>query len=232
MTHDQLLARVRLDRADALRQGWMTALIGVALIAGAGWWIGSRHPLTSGAILAFTAGGAVILMALTRQLTPAPSYGGGRLEARVAPIGWVMTLAMILVIAAATAYALSAANLWRKGELLAALAFILVVMLANGGLSLGPGPVVTIDGEGYHDRRATRAPIPWDQMETVDVRFVRNQAYYRIRPKDRTRLTWLARANALVGFDGFAINGVGLDHGEGDMLLAIQAWRPQLVADL
>ena len=64
------------------------------------------------------------------------------------------------------------------------------------------------------------------------MRFVRNQAYYRIRPKDRARLTWLARLNVLVGFDGFAINGVGLDHGEGDMLLAIQAWRPELVAGL
>lgn len=232
MTRDQLLARVQRDRADALRQGWLTSLIGVGLVGGAGWWIASGHPATSGAILALTAGGTVILMALARQLTPAPAYGGGRLEARMAPMGWLMSLALLAVIASAAFYALSATSAWRKGELLVALAIVLVLMLTNWGLSLGGGPVVTIDGEGYHDRRATRAPIPWDQLEAIDTRFVRSQAYYRIRPKDRARLTWLARLNILVGFDGFAINGVGLDHGEGDMLLAIQAYRPELIGDI
>lgn len=231
MTRDELLARVRLDRTDARAQTWLGAAIGAALALGGGLYA-RKYGLTPGPVLALTAGAAVILVVIGRLTTPKPSYAGGRLEARATPMGAVVALAFLAAVAAATAYALSAEDLWRRGELLAALAFVVVLMLVNWGLALGPAPVVTIDGDGFHDRRATRGPIPWDELEPVDTQWVRNQAYYRVRPKDLSRLTWLARLNLLVGFPGFALNGVGLDHGEGDMLLAIHAFRPDLVGNI
>lgn len=231
MTREQLLARVELDRAAAQRQGWLAALIGVVLIVGAAWWTHADGP-SSGATLSFTAGGAGVLMALARQLTPKPSHGGGRLEARKTLIGWAMSAALLAVVATAILYAVTMQNTFRRVELLVALAFVIALMLMTWGLSLGGGPVVVIDGEGYFDRRAMRAPIPWDQLEPISTQWVGRQVYYRVQAKDRSRLTWLARANTLVGFDGFAMNGVGLDHGEGDMLLAIHAYRPGLIGDI
>lgn len=231
MTREELLARLANDRADALRQGWTAAAIGAVLIAGAAWFA-REDGHSAGTTLAFAAGGAAILMALARRLTPRPSYGGGRLEVRASPIGLVMAAALLVVVAAAVAYALSAHDLFRRVELSAALALVIVLMLMNWGLSLGTGPVVVVDGEGFRDRRATRGVIPWDQLEPIQVQWVRNQAYYRVQPKDPSRLTLLARLNALVGFSGFAINGLGLDHGEGDVLLAIHAYRPDLLSNL
>ena len=228
MTREHLLARLELDRADALRQGWRTALVGVALIAGAGWCVYAGG-ITPGPVFAFTAGAMVVMMALARQFAPKPSYGGGRLEARSSPVGLLMAVALIALLASAFVWALSLASLFRRVEFLALLSLIAVMFAVNWALTLGPGPVVTIDSQGYRDRRATRGPIPWDQLEPVDVRVVRNQTFYRLCPRDVTRLNGVARLNALVGFTGFAISGVGLDHGAGDMLLAIQAYRPDLL---
>jgi hypothetical protein len=231
MTRDDLLARVRQDRIDALAQAWFGAILGVLMALGAGFY-GRRHGFGPGATLALTAGGSMLLVALTRLMTPKPGYAGGRLEARATVAGVLVAVAFLATFVTALAYALSEPSLWRRGELLAALVFVAVLMVIKWGVALGPAPIVIVDAEGYHDRRATRSPIPWSELEPIDVRWVRNHAYYRVRPRDLSRLTWPARLNMLVGFPGFALNGVGLDHGEGDMLLAIHAHRPDLVASI
>lgn len=231
MTRDDLLNRVLQDRIAAMAQAWFGAALG-AVMAGCAALYGRVNGFSPGATLALVAGGAVLLAALTRMMTPRPGYVGGRLEIRATLTGVLVAIAFLVTLVAALSYALAEPSLWRRGELLAALLFLAVLMLMTWGVALGPAPIVVIDERGFHDRRASRGPIPWDELESVDIRWVRNAAYYRLRPRDLSRLTWLARFNLLVGFPGFALNGVGLDHGEGDMLLAIHAHRPDLVANL
>ncbi len=233
MTRQELLTRVELDRDDALKRGWLTALLGVALILGGAWYL-SQKGSSSGPVLALVAGGTVILMALARQLAPKPSYSGGRLEVRRAPIGWLLTPAAAATAVAAFVYSLhtTMGGPLQRALLIGASALVFVFLLTNWLLTLGSAPIVVVDGQGFHDRRATREPVPWDGLEPVQQQWVRNQVYYRLKPKDLSRLNLFARLNALIGFSGFALNGVGLDHGEGDMLLAIQAFRPDLVETL
>ena len=231
MTREALLDRVRQDRAAALAQAWFGLALGAMMALGAALY-GRRHGFGPGATLALSAGGSVLLAALTRLMTPKPDYAGGRLEARATVAGALVAIAFLATFGTALVYAFSEPSLWRRGELLAALVFVAFLMVMNWGVALGSAPIVVIDADGFHDRRATRGAIPWSELEPIDIRWVRNHAYYRLRPRDLSRLTWPARLNVLVGFPGFALNGVGLDHGEGDMLLAIHAYRPDLVATL
>ena len=198
--------------------------IGTALIAG-----GNPMPGWA-ALLFFGVGGG--LTALLRLTTCDPSYGGGRLEAR--PVLWtrlVLTAVMLASLAGVVAFVVGAHGFRQVEMAVLGAAWALIVGAVLAGF-LRRGPVITVDAEGYFDRRASRAPIPWRRIERLDVTGVRNQVFYRLRILDDRDLNLLTRMNRLVGAPGIAIGCAGLDVCDGDVVLAVHAWRPALLAPL
>lgn len=198
--------------------------VGIALI------LGGRPMPGWAALLFFGVGGG--LTALLRLTTRDPSYGGGRLEAR--PVPWkrlVLTAVMLAPLAGIVAFAIAAEGFKQVEMAVLGAAWALIVGLVLAGF-LRRGPVITIDAEGYFDRRASRAPVPWDRIDRVDVTGVRNQVFYRLRIDDDRDLNLLTRMNRWVGVPGIAINCAGLDVCDGDVVLAVHAWRPALLAPL
>lgn len=224
---DQIQALTGQQRRQALRLASFVAIFGLVGV----WAISNGKMMLGLATLLFlgVGGGVGILLKL---MTPRPTYGGGRLEARPALLARLgMVVLMLASVAGVVAFVLYARG-WRQIEMvLLGAAWTLIVVLTLLSF-LRRGPVVTVDGAGYFDRRASRAMIPWDRIVGVDVITLKQQSFYRLRTLGDEGLTLLARLNALVGVRGIAINCAGLDVCDGDIMLAVHAYRPALLDTL
>lgn len=104
----------------------------------------------------------------------------------------------------------------------------------GGGLRglLRRGPVVSVGRRGIFDRRVSRDWIPWDAVGSLAVATVQGQSFVMLKPHpDRdaslsitTFARRLARVNAKLGFDGYAIAGTNLVGGFAAVQSAIAAW--------
>ncbi len=228
MTRKDLLQYIEQSRVQRLRRsGWLAlCVIGFCAI---GVWMLAEGRLAGWVPILFFGGGAGggILMA---SLEPKPNYEGGRLEARLA---WGATLFSLLAMGAAIAGAFVFAeellgNL--RGVLVGACSLFLVVVMLLRIISLfRPGPALVIDASGLYDSRAMRRPVTWDEIASFDRIEMKSNVFYRIRLRDETALSLTSRLNGVFGIDGVTLNCLGLTCGNGDMLLAINAYRPGLL---
>ena len=231
MTRQDLLDQIQALTGQQRRQALRVASF-VAIFSLVGVWAISdgKTMLGLATLLFFGVGGSVGV--LLKLMTPNPSYGGGRLEAHPALLARAgMVVLMLASVAGVVAFVLYARG-WRQIEMVVlggAWTLIVVLILAS---FLRRGPVVTVDADGYFDRRASRAMIPWDRITGVDVITIKKQSFYRLQTLDDSGSTLLRRLNLLVGVRGITINCVGLDVCDGDVLLAIHAYRPALLDTL
>jgi hypothetical protein len=228
MMRDDLLQYIEQARAQRrTRSGWLA--LGVIGFCAIGVWMLSEGQSEGWVPILFFGGGAGggILMTL---LEPKPTYDGGRLEARLA---WGATLFSLLAMGAAIAGAFVFAE-QRLAEALGLLVgacgvFLAVVMLLRIVSLFRPGLALVIDAEGIYDSRAMRRPIAWDEIVSFDRIEMKSNVFYRIRLRDETALSLTSRLNGMFGVQGVTLNCLGLTCGNGDMLLAINAYRPGLL---
>ncbi len=94
------------------------------------------------------------------------------------------------------------------------------------------GDVVTLTAEGFHDRRVTRAVVPWTALtgavtwtamgQRVLVLQVAPEAWAGLDLTPTARRT--RAANRALGADGLAVAASGLTVGHDALLAAAQAW--------
>ena len=227
MTRNDLLQYIEQARAQRRGRSGMLAF-GVVGFCAIGAWMLSDGRLEGLALILFFglgAGGAVMAGLFERR----PTYGGGRLEGRVA---WGPTLFGLLALGAATAGAFVFFEYQHttRGVIVGLCGAVLVVMLVLRIVGLfRPGPALVIDAQGVYDSRAMRCPATWDEIVSFDRVEMRSNIFYRLRLRNDQALGFASRLNGLFGIDGVTLNCSGLTCGTGDMLLAIQAHRPGLL---
>ncbi|CAN5118407.1 hypothetical protein BH10PSE3_BH10PSE3_26140 [soil metagenome] len=228
MTRDDLLRYIEQARTQRrARSGWLA--LGVIGFCAIGVWMLGDGQLEGWVPILFFGGGASggILMAL---LEPKPTYEGGPLEARVA---WGSTLFSLLAMGAAVAGAFVFAEermAETKGLIVGVCgAFLAVVMLLRIVSLFRPGPALVIDAKGVYDSRAMRNVAAWDEIMSFDRIEMKSNVFYRLRLRDETALSLTSRLNGMFGVQGVTLNCLGLTCGNGDMLLAINAYRPGLL---
>lgn len=231
MTRNDLLQYIEQAQAQRRRRsGWLA--LGVAAFCAIGVWMLSEGRVEGWVpILFFGCGaGTGIVMGL---LEPRPTYGGGRLEARVA---WGPTLVTLAAMGAAVAGGLLFAEehvQTGKGVVVGLCAVFLALILLLRIVSLfRSGPALVVDAEGIYDSRALRRPVTWDEVVSFDRVEIKSNVFYRIRLRDAAALGLVSRLNGMFGIDGVTLNCLGLTCGHGDMLLAVHAHRPGLLGYL
>jgi hypothetical protein len=105
--------------------------------------------------------------------------------------------------------------------------FILLPVICAWSM-LAPGAVLTVDAKGFHDRRALRRALTWDEVRAFEVVRWHDKTLYRLVPDSTDDLTLIARWSAGTGFNGIAVGCNGLDCSDGDIVNAIRVNRPQL----
>ena len=231
MTRNDLLRYIEQARAQRRQNSGRLAL-GVVAFCAIGVWMLSQGRVEGWVPILFFGCGAGTGVAMG-FLEPGPSYVGGRLEARLA---WGATLISFVAMGAAIAGALLFAEEHRqsaKGVIIGLCGMFLLLLLFLRIASLfRPGPALMIDAEGIYDSRAMRRPVTWDEVVAFDRVEMRSNVFYRIRLRDPAALNLVSRMNGIVGIDGVTLNCSGLTCGHGDMLLAIHAYRPELLGYL
>ena len=92
--------------------------------------------------------------------------------------------------------------------------------------------VLTIDSEGFFDRRFTRRPVPWSQMGSL-IPSSTSDAWPFFRPVDDPgNSTLMRRIYSRLGFPFLYVSFGALDRGGADVLLAIDRYAPELTAAL
>lgn len=228
MSRQTLLSIIQDQNGRQRRQALKMVLpVAAFSLAGAALLMSGKVAVGLASLLFFGVGGA--LTVLMRLTTRDPTYGGGRLEAR--PVLWArlaMAAVMLASLAGVVAFVVSAEGLRQVEMAVLGAAWTLIVVLVLASF-LRRGPVITVDAQGYFDRRASRAPIPWERIDSLYPTGIRNQVFYRLRIDDDRDLTLLTRMNRWVGAPGIAIGCAGLDVCDGDVVLAVHAWRPALL---
>jgi hypothetical protein len=93
-----------------------------------------------------------------------------------------------------------------------------------------PGPVMEIGPAGFHDRRLSAVPIPWQRIDSVSVREKPRQILLSLseptaREYVRSGLD-SSLARGLRGLNGgVPITVVGLDHSLDDVFQAVRRWH-------
>jgi hypothetical protein len=230
MTRHEFLQRLEVERRR--QRGRLLRLmvllqvftVGGLVLVGSGQVLGGLS-----AILLFGLGGG--LMILPGLVVPAPRYAGGRLEARVDPAA---RLSLLLSLTAITA---SAVVTWPVAPLKVRVALAVLGAAAAVGAVLVAyamrqgGVVIIIDAQGYFDRRNMAEPIPWRRVMALNRWEMRQSVIYRMRIDDDGPLPSKVATREGV-FGGVLVGGVGLTCTGADMLLAIQAYRPDLIDTL
>ncbi len=92
--------------------------------------------------------------------------------------------------------------------------------------------VLTIDSEGFFDRRFTHHPVPWSQTGPL-IASAASYAWPVFRPADDPgNSTLMRRLFSRLGFPFLYVSFGALDHGGGDVLLAIDRYAPEVTAAL
>lgn len=94
-------------------------------------------------------------------------------------------------------------------------------------------PQLTVGPNGIHDRRKTKTPIPWSDVEDVRIRTVATNTVIEVFLKDPERYMgqgWSAPLFALnkaFGYTQLAIGTTGLEGSDDDVVAAIiRYWHP------
>lgn len=227
MTRQEFLHRLEVEHRQQRGRLWrLMAMLQAFTIGGLVLAVFGEGTAGLGSILVFGLGGG--LMILPGLVVAAPRDTGGRLEARV-DAGARLSLLLAL-----TAIVAGAAVLWPVTPLkvrvaLAVLGAAAVVGVVLIGLSMRRrGPVIFIDERGYFDQRNMAAPIPWRRALALSRWERRSSVVYRLRIDDDGPVPSKV-ATREGAFGGIMVGGVGLTRTTADMLLAIQAHRPDLI---
>ena len=97
-------------------------------------------------------------------------------------------------------------------------------------------PVMEIGPAGFHDRRLSAVPIPWQRIEGITVE-EKPQPHLQVAVSDATAREYIrsgvdsALSRGLRGISGggVSVNVVGLDHSLDDVWAAIQRWHARRV---
>ncbi len=98
-------------------------------------------------------------------------------------------------------------------------------------------PVVSVDGEGLHDRRIAGERFRWDEISAVEAYEAENLTWVGLDFKEPAaslaKTGWLVRLSAplhrLLRFPRVSISMALLDGSSDDLISAVRARRPDLV---
>ena len=233
MTRDQVAALGRsYEKSRSNQFLWMTPVaIGFVAIGLRMWRDGDP-----GGLLTVVFFGAFVPIApmMILQGFKKGRYAGGVLEARTSPWEAVLRFAGLGMVSGGSLMGVYALGLSETGFLLLACGlFIGCLGLLSAVQAVKPGPILIVGPAGYLDRRMSREPIAWRDVESVDVAKVKTNRFLQLRVHDAPEnRTLLRRVNSLFGFGGCTLDGSGLNCTTADILLAIHAHAPDLFSEV
>ena len=96
----------------------------------------------------------------------------------------------------------------------------------------GRRAILTIDADGFFDRRFTRRPVAWDDLDPLAPSSSRTAWPMFQRAADPGNSTYAHRIYTRMGLPYLYVSYGALDHGGADILLAIDRYAPRLTSAL